>query len=169
MRQSQRVCSILFAAWSFLALCSPQATAQDMASDEATEVTRSPAIKLNPYYRTPITLRGGNLLYDNGPLVNNPGGGLGGADESVVQGSLGMTSFGFNHDPEEFRVSDDFTVSDTNGWTIDSLVFYAYQTFSGNASTITRVSYQIWDGPPNDPGSSVVFGDLITDRLIETV
>lgn len=28
--------------------------------------------------------------------------------------------------------------------------------------------YQIWDGPPNDAGSSVVFGDLTTNRLLSS-
>ena len=37
----------------------------------------------------------GPLLYDNGPLVNSRGTGAGGADESVLQTTLGMNTYGF--------------------------------------------------------------------------
>ena len=39
---------------------------------------------------------------------------------------------------------------------------------SGNTSTITAVNYQIWNGSPNDAGSSVIFGDTTTNRLVDT-
>jgi hypothetical protein len=106
-------------------------------------------------------------LFDNGPLVNNPGGGVGGADESMVQSSLGMITFGFGHQVSmNSQVADDFSLDQTSE--IDSIVFYAYQIFSTTASTITEVRYQIWNGPPDEPGSSVLFGDLVTNRLLDT-
>ncbi|MEW5986507.1 MAG: hypothetical protein AB1791_07740 [Chloroflexota bacterium] len=115
-------------------------------------------------------VRVSTILYDNGPLINSPGTGVGGADESIVQTtSLGMTNFGFGHQLSAGnRVADDFTISDANGWWIGQMIFYAYQTGSGNSSTITAVNFQIWDGPPNHPASRVVFGDTTTNRLTST-
>lgn len=109
------------------------------------------------------------VLYDNGPLVNCPGCGAGGADESQVQNaSLAMSTIGFGH---QFAlgnsIADDFTVTDATGWQIDTITFFAYQTGSTTTSTITGVYVQIWDGDPS-AGGSVVWGDLTTNRLIFT-
>ena len=88
------------------------------------------------------------VLYDNGPLVTHPGGGAGGADASALQTALGMTTYGFGHQvTANNRVADDFTVP-AGGWSIDDIVFFAYQTGSGQTSTITSVNYRIWDGVP---------------------
>lgn len=98
------------------------------------------------------------VLYDNGPLVNSPGTGAGGADESMVQGALGMTTFGFGHSVSGgLRVSDQFTVTDAAGWTIDQITFFGYQTNSPTTSTFTEVNYNIWDGPPDDPNSVMIY------------
>jgi subtilisin-like proprotein convertase family protein len=48
------------------------------------------------------------------------------------------------------------------------MVFYAYQTGSTTTSTLNLYYVQIWDGPPNDPGSSVIFGDLTTNRFVSS-
>ncbi|MCX5869904.1 MAG: hypothetical protein NTY00_04560 [Deltaproteobacteria bacterium] len=109
-------------------------------------------------------------LYDNGPLVNSPGTGAGGADESMLQDtSLGMSTYGFGH---QFiignRIADDFKVTDGK-WTVKKIHLFAYQTGSPiNPSSITGVYLQIWDGPPNDPASKVVWGDLTTNRLVSS-
>ena len=51
------------------------------------------------------------VLYDNGPLVNSPGTGVGGADESVLQNNtLGMGTNGLGHQLRLYRMADDFTV-----------------------------------------------------------
>ena len=108
------------------------------------------------------------LLYDNGPLVTHPGGGNGGADASVLDTTIGLSLFGFGHQWQlGYSMADDFEVG-AGGWQIDSMNFYAYQTNSGNNSTITGVYVQIWDGSPDDPSSSVVWGDLVTNRLANT-
>jgi hypothetical protein len=113
-----------------------------------------------------------STLWNNGPLVTHPGGGYNGAAASALQTALGMTTYGFG---DQFsvgnRMADDFTVSDPHGWQVDNLTFYAYQTATYTdppPSTITGIYYQIWDGPPNDPGSSVIFGDLVTNRMTST-
>ena len=111
-----------------------------------------------------------DVLWDNGPLVTHPGGGYGGADASALQTALGMNTYGFGHQfSYGYRMADDFQITDPAGWQIESITFFAYQTNSPvNPSPITGVYYQIWDGPPNDPSSSVVFGNLTTNRLQST-
>jgi uncharacterized protein (TIGR03382 family) len=109
----------------------------------------------------------GVVLWDNGPLVTHPGGGAGGADASVVDTVAGMTLYGFGHQWQlGYSMADDFEVG-AGGWTIDSMLFYAYQTNSGNNSTITGVYAQIYDGPP-DAGGTVVWGNLTTNLLANT-
>jgi hypothetical protein len=59
-------------------------------------------------------------------------------------------------------------VTDAAGLTIEQAVFYAYQTGSPTTSSFTGVNYQIWDGPPDDVGSAVIFGDDTTNRIEAT-
>ncbi|MEX1311736.1 MAG: hypothetical protein AB1Z65_15025 [Candidatus Sulfomarinibacteraceae bacterium] len=112
----------------------------------------------------------GVALYSNGPFVNSPGTGVGGADESVLQNtSLGMDFLGFGHQfLNDNWVADDFIIDNLSGWNIESIWFYAYQTGSTTTSTITGVHVRIWDGVPGDPGSTVVWGDAVTNRLQNT-
>jgi hypothetical protein len=108
------------------------------------------------------------VLWDNGPLVTHPGGGAAGADASAVQTSLGMNILGFGHQwALGYSVADDFTVTDASGWEIDTITFFAYQTGSTTASTITGVYVRIWDGPP-DAGGTVIWGDQTTNRMQST-
>ena len=74
------------------------------------------------------------LLYDNGPIVTNPGGGVGGADVSLLEAP--NTSYGSNDNfTGGYRVADNVTVPEN--WTVDSLVFFGYQTNSTLATTFT--------------------------------
>jgi hypothetical protein len=108
------------------------------------------------------------VLYDNGPLVTNPGGGAGGADLSALQTALGLNTLGAGHQFSlGYSLADDFTVTDAAGWQIDDITFFAYQTGSTTTSTITGLYVAIWDGPP-DGGGTVVFGDQTTNRLLTT-
>jgi hypothetical protein len=110
----------------------------------------------------------GATVYDNGPLINNAGGGTGGADLSVLQGSLGLNTLGAGHQVlNNNRVADQFTVP-AGGWQLGCAVFYAYQTGSTTTSTITAVNVRIWDGTPGAMGSNIVFGDTTTNRMIST-
>jgi len=108
------------------------------------------------------------VLWDNGPLVTYPGD-CAGEDASRLQSGLGMNTLGFgNQVVYGYRMADDFDV-DGAGWQIDQITFFAYQTSAPSSpSPITGVYYQIWDGPPDDPASSVVFGDLSTNRLLSS-
>ena len=49
------------------------------------------------------------VLWDNGPFITHYGTGFGGADESLVQTSLGMVAWGWL-DEDPYRVADEFTV-----------------------------------------------------------
>ena len=105
------------------------------------------------------------VLYDNGPLITNPGAGAGGANVSALQTALGLGTFGFgNQVSAGNRVADDFTVTG-GGWLINTMTFFGYQTGSTTASTFTALNLRIWDGPPNLGTSNVVFGDTTTNRL----
>ncbi|MDX1417849.1 MAG: hypothetical protein R3293_26845 [Candidatus Promineifilaceae bacterium] len=111
------------------------------------------------------------LLYNNGPLINSPGTGVGGADESILQDlTLGMNSRGFgNQLALNNRIADNFSVPDGKNWLVDEILFYGYQVNSPITSTFTEINYRIWDGVPGDPGSSIVFGDTTTNQLSQTI
>ena len=111
-----------------------------------------------------------STLFDNGPLVNSTGTGAGGADESVLQtNTLGMNTLGFGHQiSNDNWVADDFTITDAAGWNITSFVFYAYQTGATTTSTMTAVHFIIYEGVPGDAGTSIVWGDVTTDRFTST-
>lgn len=113
-----------------------------------------------------IGIANAQLLYDNGPLVNQPGAGAGGADVSALHD--GLNTLGSGHAVSSgFRVSDDFTIPVGETWTIDSIVFFAYQTNSGNISTITEVNCAVFDASPAG-GGNIIFGDTVTSLLSNT-
>jgi hypothetical protein len=127
---------------------------------------------------TPLVVKGGlvtpsnpaAVIYNNGPFVNAPGTGPGGADGSVLQTSLTMTTLGLGHgSPTNVRLADDFTIPAGQTWTIDNALFFAYQTGSTTTSTMTFVNVRIWNGVPGAPGSAVVWGaDSTTNRMTAT-
>ncbi len=121
------------------------------------------------------SLNGGSqnfILYDNGPLITHPGGGFSGSDVSALQTSLGLTTYGFGSNQSDgWRVADDFTISSATGWWISDITFYTYMTGTYSyppASTITGLYLQIWNGSPDNPSSTIVFGDQVTNRMIGT-
>lgn len=116
------------------------------------------------------SVQSGDVLFVSGPLVTSEGTGPGGSDLSVLQGSLGMTTFGAANQlaapGPHFRMADAFVVD--GNWSVDTMTFYVYQTGSTTTSSITGVNVEIWDGAPNAAGSSVIFGDATTNRLLST-
>lgn len=107
------------------------------------------------------------IIYNNGPYVTHPGGGPNGTNASILQNStLGMTILGFGV-TGTVRLADDFTVTSSGGWRIDSIRVNAYTT--GADTTVppgaTALNFRIWNGVPDDAGSTVVFGDTTTNRL----
>jgi hypothetical protein len=141
----------------------PEAVTEDIGCQPETEISPPASAPVEGY-------RPDSVLWDNGPLVTHVAGGAGGADASALQSALGMSTYGFGHQYNVGnRIADDFTITNPPGWQIDTITFFAYQTGAPTEpSSITGVYYQIWNGPPNDPGSLVVFGDLTTNRLLHT-
>lgn len=151
--------SVLFS-FVFVSGLSFAQDAYDKAGVQTTPVV--PIITNDPQYEAPAA-----VLYDNGPLVNAPGGGFGGADASVLQTALTLTLYGFGHQVVNSNsIADDFTVTD-DGWLIDQMQFFAYQTGSTTTSTINDVRVQIWNGDPT-AGGTVIWGDLTTNRLVSS-
>ncbi|MDP2423109.1 MAG: choice-of-anchor J domain-containing protein, partial [Bacteroidales bacterium] len=115
-----------------------------------------------------------DVLYDNGPFINAPGQGPNGADGSVLQSSLGMTTYGpsvnYAATPVPIRVADDFEV--TGNWNVETFTFYGYQTSTTHANppltSFTSGRLQIWDGDPANPASQVVWGDMTINRMVST-
>lgn len=107
-------------------------------------------------------------LYNNGPLVTNPGAGFEGADVSAI--SPGQSLYGGNFNLTAFNRADDFTVTG-GGWNISSMTFFGYQTNGGIPSTITGLYAQIWldtDGDGIDGDDVVVWGDMTTNIMTST-
>jgi hypothetical protein len=105
-----------------------------------------------------------SVLFDNGTIVNSPGTGAGGLDESVIPAGGGSYGFGMNQ-AGALSVADDFVVP--SDWTIGSITFQGYQTNSGNTSTFTGAYFRIYNGNPST-GGTVVWGDLTTNRMTST-
>ncbi len=124
-------------------------------------------VKLDPNQVISRVGTGGVVLHDNGPLVNSPGTGVGGADESILISPL--NTYGFGHQISyDAWVADDFVVP-SGGWNVAKFVFYAYQSGSTTTSTIDDVRFIIYDGVPGDVGTNVVWGDASTNRLTSTI
>ncbi|MBK9743981.1 MAG: hypothetical protein IPO94_13960, partial [Saprospiraceae bacterium] len=122
--------------------------------------------------------------YINGPIktgvtsasgVSNPVAGYQWSEVSYDAPNLtySSTSAGYNGSKlagtTGFRLADDFTIADLPvgvKWNITSLEFLAYQTgYTGAVSPFNEVYVQIWNGDPRVAGSTVVFGDLTTNRF----
>jgi hypothetical protein len=103
------------------------------------------------------------VLINNGPLINSPGAGAGGANVSNLHS--GITTFGFGHAVATgFRVAEDFTVPAGTTWNIDSIIFFAYQTGSTTTSTMNHVNWSIWDNSPA-AGGQIILGDTTANDL----
>ena len=112
-----------------------------------------------------------SVLFDNGPVITHPGEGFEGADVSHVQGEIGLNVIGFGAQLTESvsnRFADDFEVTSPLGWQLVSAQLYAYQRGSGTESTIEQANFRIWDGPPGEEGSAVVYGDGASDTLLSS-
>lgn len=66
-----------------------------------------------------------------------------------------------------FRLTDDFTVPAGQSWTLSSVLVYAYRTGSLATDNIAASgNVRVWSGRPDDVGSTVIFGDTTTNRLL---
>ena len=106
------------------------------------------------------------VLYDNGGIVTQAGAGAGGTDLSAVPTSSGSLVTGHSAAiAAGHRVADDFVVP-AGGWTLHHVEVLAFQPHASPAQPpFSRLHLRIWSGEPDAVGSSVVFGDMETDRL----
>ncbi len=151
----------LFLIFSFALLWSiVSVLAQDNSKEIARDRSFTEPQKLE--YQTIPLENSEDILFDNGPLVTLPGGGCSNGDASILDGTLGLTVYGFGaqHSSGNY-IADDFT--NTSAWNIDSLKFFTYQT-AATTVTINGIYVQIWNGQPN-AGGTVIWGDLTTNRL----
>ncbi len=85
---------------------------------------------------------------------------------------LGLVGIAAHHTGEvsgSFRLADDFTVPAGAGWYVNTITVYAYQTgYVGSQSPFSAANLRIWNGVPGLVGSSVVWGDTTTNRLVES-
>ncbi len=122
-----------------------------------------------PLGQTRGQAEGLNVIYDNGPYVNLPGGGVGGADNSVLQNSTLLHGIlGFGGSSATVRLADDFTVPGGQLWYVESVKVYAYRTGSPTTFAFDTAAVQVWDGNPSSGTANVVFGDTTTNRLISS-
>jgi hypothetical protein len=127
-------------------------------------------------------------LYDNGPLstgttsksgVAAPAGftwsELQNDDGNFVETNIGIgyaqsiDATGASSPTGGFRLADDFTIPQGQTWSISSIYFYGYRSnAAASPSPFDRYHIQIWNGRPGDLGATVIFGDLATNRLINS-
>ena len=104
-------------------------------------------------------------MFNNGSFVTDPGAGAGGADYSY---SFDDQTWGISASRDNGNsIVTDFLVVDQQ-WTVDSIIVFAYQSYSTTTSTINDVRVQIWSGNPANYGSTVIWGDTTTNRLLTT-
>mgnify|MGYP006921597522 CR=1 FL=1 len=109
---------------------------------------------------------GQGLLYENGPIVTHPGGGPGGTDYSAVQTRIGQQTSGWSvRGQVGDRIADEFTIPDGQVWLTESVSLY---TMVGDDPDLLQfMGVQIWDGAPNRPDSSLVWGDIDDNILTD--
>jgi len=107
-----------------------------------------------------------NFLYNNGPFVTNPGGGAGGADLSALQTS-NLTVWGFGAQSSASNwVADDFEVPSNQTWSLQGFKFYSYQTGSTTTPTHNSAKVVVYNGRPDLPSSTIVWGNETTERFL---
>lgn len=163
----KNICTLLFSSLMILGIVN----AQNNAFDLAPKNQDSPAkIYLDPHKKMEQKHSRSGLIYENGPILNSPGSGLGGADESILQdGSLGLNILGFGHQVSANNwIADDFIITAGGGWDFTGIAFYSYQTGSTTTSTMDDLRIIIYDGDPSLPTTNIVWGDEVTNRLSST-
>ncbi len=134
----------------------PDAPTDDASNDSAFPAAAPHAITGPAPWSWPTT----GVIYDNGPLVNCAGCGTVGEDLSILESfTLSASTYGFGHQaPIGLWVADDFTVSHPEGWTLDKVTLFAYQTNSLTISTIEGVNWYLYNGMPGTGGTPIASG-----------
>ena len=118
------------------------------------------------------------IIYDNGGLASGATSKSGIAAPAGFQWSELSTENGSNFSNTTLgagcqtanaattgnRCADDFTVPAGQTWTINQVIVYGYQTNS-TANPFIGANLRIWNGRPGDAGSTIIFGDIPTNRM----
>ncbi len=94
-----------------------------------------------------------------------------GATWSEASNDTGVTTYasanaGFNATSGSFSLADDYVVPAGQTRTVNNISFFSYQSgYTGTTSPFTALYVRIWQGSPAVAGSTIVFGDLTTNRL----
>ncbi len=135
-----------------------------LASDRYETVYSGDKLSYYPMVPGPVFDGGRDILWDNGPFESQPG-------LSVLKTGMGMGTYGFGHQLLNGNmISDEFVIPAGATWEIQDITFFAYQTGSlTNPSTITAVFVTIYDGPPSNPASNIIWGDMSVNVMTSTV
>ncbi len=113
------------------------------------------------------------VLYSNGPIVNQPGGGAGGAHASRVQGELGLTVLGFGtvqttaSNPVWIELADDFTITTPGGWRVTSITLFSVPpTGIGTTPCLSAEVADAWVGVHAAPGGPIQAGGQLVAQPI---
>ncbi|MBL1218741.1 MAG: hypothetical protein D8M59_14760 [Planctomycetes bacterium] len=109
-----------------------------------------------------------SLLVDNGPLVTTKDGGCNNSDVSELQdNNMNAESMGYAcHEEYGYHLADDFSLDDH--CELHTITLYAFQPDSdANQSPISSVRLRIWDGPPNEAESTIIYDGWEGMTLLE--
>lgn len=69
-----------------------------------------------------------------------------------------------------YHISDDFIVPTGQKWTINKIIFYAYQTGHAlESSPINEIYYEIYSSNPSAVGSQKIYGDLSANKYVAAI
>src|SRR5436190_6164785 len=112
----------------------------------------------------------GNL--STGATASNGDAAPTGTTWSEVQNDAGVTTISntvsgvVSSVAANFSLADDFTIPAGPSWTISKFTFYAYQTGApATPSPFNDLRVQIHNSDPSTGTSTILFGDLTTNRL----
>lgn len=134
------------------------------------------AAQLTLHLRTPAP---GSLIYSNGVIETGTVSGStlapAGNMWSQLQGDSGgamhfNSGSGFNGNATvSKRLADDFSVPPGQSWQLSGAVLLAYATDAPvTPSPFTTTTLRIWNGPPGEAQSTVLCGDTVTNRLVDS-
>ncbi len=119
----------------------------------------------------------GAVLFDNGPLSTGATSASGTAapagttwsEVAADSPTVSNTNAGSTVTAGVFRLMDNFSIPIGATWNIQTIDLFAYQTGSTAAtSPFSAGTFQVWNGRPGDVGSSVIFGNTTTNRLLSS-
>ena len=135
-----------------------------VANDSCETVSSGGKATYDPMVPGPVFDGGRDILWDNGPFESEPG-------LSVLKTVLGMSTYGFGHQVSaDILITDEFVIPVGETWEIDDITFFAYQTGSPTyPSSFTGVYVEIYDGSPDNPASTLVWGDISVNLMTTTI